>query len=83
MVYLRHMQVERKRYLVAVITLVGTIVGVGIFGVPYAMSKVGVWVALAYFVALGAIQLLQSLFKPLSIRKLPERITFNQDKSLD
>jgi len=43
-------------------TLIGTIIGVGIFGVPYAISRVGVVVALIYFVVLGGIQLLQSLF---------------------
>jgi tyrosine-specific transport protein len=51
-----------KNYYLAVATLVGTIVGVGIFGVPYAMSQVGLVIVLFYFVILGGIQLLQSLF---------------------
>ncbi|MFH1047188.1 MAG: aromatic amino acid transport family protein [Patescibacteria group bacterium] len=51
-----------NNFWLAVATLVGTIIGVGIFGVPYAMSQVGLVLALVYVVALGGIQLLQSLF---------------------
>lgn len=56
------MKRKGNRYRLAVMTLIGTIIGVGIFGVPYAISRVGVVVALIYFVVLGGIQLLQSLF---------------------
>ncbi|MEA3249871.1 MAG: aromatic amino acid transport family protein [Patescibacteria group bacterium] len=53
---------DRKRFVLATAALVGTVVGVGIFGVPYAMSQVGVGLALVFIVVLGAIQILQSLF---------------------
>ncbi|MDD5251966.1 MAG: aromatic amino acid transport family protein [Patescibacteria group bacterium] len=56
------MKRETKEFWVATASLVGTMIGVGIFGVPYAMSRVGVGLALAYFVVLGGIQLLQHLF---------------------
>ncbi len=48
--------------LMAAVTLVGTTIGVGIFGIPYAISQVGIGLALVYFLVLGGIQLLQSLF---------------------
>ncbi len=51
-----------NHFMLAIATLVGTIIGVGIFGVPYAMSQVGLVLALVYVVVLGGIQLLQSLF---------------------
>ncbi|MBU0625442.1 amino acid permease [Patescibacteria group bacterium] len=53
---------KSNNFYLAVATLVGTIIGVGIFGVPYAMSQVGLVLALVYLVVLGGIQLLQSLF---------------------
>lgn len=53
---------ERQRYLFATFTLVGTIIGVGVFGIPYAFSRVGLLVAAGYIVALTAVQLLQHLF---------------------
>lgn len=43
-------------------TIIGTIIGVGVFGVPYAMSQVGLGLALVYVVVLGGIQVMQSLF---------------------
>lgn len=48
--------------MLAIAALVGTVIGVGIFGVPYAMSQVGLGLALLYVVVLGGIQILQSLF---------------------
>lgn len=42
--------------------MVGAIVGVGVFGVPYAVSKVGWGLALAFFLVLTGIQMLQHLF---------------------
>lgn len=56
------MQEDKKRYFLAVSIMVGTIVGVGIFGVPIAIAEVGFVVALLYFVVLTGIQVLQGLF---------------------
>lgn len=56
------MSSETRRYYYAVFTLVGTIIGVGVFGIPYAFSRVGLLVAVAYIVGLTGVQLLQHLF---------------------
>ncbi len=56
------MNSDRKRFALATAALVGTVIGVGIFGIPYAMSRVGLGLALLYVVVLGSIQILQSLF---------------------
>lgn len=53
---------QTRSFWVATATLVGAIVGVGVFGVPYAFSRVGWVMALLYLVALGGIQILQHLF---------------------
>jgi amino acid permease len=52
----------RSSLLVASASMVGAIVGVGVFGVPYAVSKVGWGLALAFFIVLTGIQLFQHLF---------------------
>ncbi|MBI4458241.1 hypothetical protein HY633_04725 [Candidatus Uhrbacteria bacterium] len=56
------MNARIKKLWIAVMTLVGTIIGVGIFAVPYALDRVGVTVGAVYFLLLGGIQLLQHLF---------------------
>ena len=52
----------RKNSLFALATLIGTIVGAGIFGVPYAISKSGIIPGLFYFFILGGVVLLIHLF---------------------
>ena len=42
----------------AIFTLSGTIIGVGLFSLPYITSKVGFWVMLGYFLGLGALVIL-------------------------
>ncbi|MCD6550317.1 hypothetical protein J7K24_02110 [bacterium] len=42
-----------KRFLLALSTLSGTIIGVGLFSLPYITIQVGVFVILAYFLILG------------------------------
>lgn len=49
-----------KRFWHAVAMMVGMIVGVGIFGVPYAITKVGFAVGIFYILFLGAILLLEN-----------------------
>jgi len=53
---------QQRQYIAAVLTLVGTIIGVGVFGVPYALSQVGLLPAVLYIVILGGVQLLQHLY---------------------
>ena len=47
-----------NRLLLATATLIGTIVGVGMFGLPYVASRAGVGVVVAYLVILGAVVIL-------------------------
>jgi len=49
-------------FLLALSTLIGTIIGAGIFGLPYVVSKSGVVPSLFYFVILGGVVLLLHLF---------------------
>lgn len=45
----------------AVATLVGTAIGAGIFGIPYAVSKIGFWPGMIYLLFLGGMVLLLNL----------------------
>ena len=46
----------------AIATLSGTIIGVGLFALPYITLKVGFWIVLGYFLVLGALVILIHLF---------------------
>jgi tyrosine-specific transport protein len=46
----------------AIATLSGTIIGVGLFALPYITLKVGFWVILGYFLVLGGLAVLIHLF---------------------
>lgn len=46
----------------AIATLSGTIIGVGLFALPYVALKVGFWVVLGYFFVLGTLAVLIHLF---------------------
>lgn len=67
---------ETKDHWLAAASLTGTIIGVGIFGVPYAVSVVGVLPALAFFVVLGGIQLLQHLYLAEVAMICPDKLRF-------
>lgn len=47
-----------KKIIYAIATLSGTIIGVGLFSLPYITSKVGIWVILGYFFVLGTLVIL-------------------------
>lgn len=49
-----------KQYLLAIATLIGTIVGAGIFAIPFALSRAGILSGFFYFLTVGAIVLLVS-----------------------
>ncbi len=53
---------REKNFILAGGTLIGTIIGAGIFGLPYVFSRSGVLVALFYFLLLGGLVLLLNLF---------------------
>ncbi|MDP3245085.1 MAG: aromatic amino acid transport family protein [bacterium] len=46
----------------ATVTLIGMIVGVGIFGVPYVAAQAGFWTALFWLLVLGGVNLLMNVF---------------------
>ena len=53
----------------AIATLSGTIIGVGLFALPYVTLKVGFWVILGYFLVLGALVILiHSFFGELALK---------------
>jgi len=51
-----------SKFICAIATLSGTIIGVGIFSLPYVASKVGFWTMAGYFLILGAVVILVHLF---------------------
>lgn len=46
------MSAHNKKFLYAIAALVGTMVGVGIFGLPFAFSKAGFWVGMSFLLGL-------------------------------
>jgi len=52
-----------KNFLFAVSTLIGAIVGLGMFGIPYAAAKAGFFIALIYLFVLGGVTLLLHLMQ--------------------
>lgn len=51
-----------KTFIYAVSVLSGTIIGVGLFGLPYITAKIGFWIMLGYFLVLGFLVILVHLF---------------------
>ena len=51
-----------KNSLLAAGSLIGTIIGAGVFGIPYIVAKSGVLTSLFYFLILGSLVLLLHLF---------------------
>ena len=58
-----------KNFFFAVATLMGTIVGLGMFGIPYTASKAGFFVGVIYLIILGGIM----VFVHLTIGEIVER----------
>jgi len=50
-----------KKFSLALSTLAGTIIGVGLFSLPYITTQVGIFVILGYFLALGFLAILVHL----------------------
>jgi len=55
-------QKERRLFFVAVSTLIGTIIGAGILGIPYVVAQSGFFVGLLHIILLGLIMLLVNLY---------------------
>ncbi len=47
-----------KQFLRAAAVLVGTMVGVGVFGIPLAFAKAGFWIGLLFLIGIGLVTLL-------------------------
>ena len=56
------MQVDKKRFLVAVSILVGTCIGAGVLGIPFVAAQAGFSVALVYIVLIGLMIFLVNLY---------------------
>lgn len=50
-----------KKFFYGVCTLAGTIIGVGLFSLPYIAYQAGIWTMLFYFFALGALTIIVHL----------------------
>ncbi len=57
-----YMELKRKQFLYGISMLVGMIIGVGIFGVPYSIAKAGWLAGLIYFVLVSVILIFTHLF---------------------
>ncbi|MFH1181169.1 MAG: aromatic amino acid transport family protein [bacterium] len=68
------MQKFLKNYVYPIATLSGSIIGVGIFSLPYIASRVGIWAMLVYFLLLGGLVILiHCLFGKVAL-KTPDRL---------
>ena len=52
---------KSKNFLYATAVLVGTMVGVGVFGIPFAFTKAGFWVGFSFLIFIGFITILLNL----------------------
>src|SRR3989304_1086662 len=58
-----------KSSVLAVSTLAGTIIGVGLFSLPYITLRVGLWVILGYFLVIGfLVTLIHVFFAEISLK---------------
>lgn len=75
-----------KNYVYPVATLAGSIIGVGIFSLPYIASKSGIWLTLIYLVVLTAIVVLlnsivgEIALKTPDFKRIPGFIGFHLGK---
>lgn len=56
------MSPQGKSAIYAIATLSGTIIGAGLFALPYVTMHVGIWTILGYFAVLGAVAILIHMF---------------------
>jgi len=60
-----------KNFLYAISILIGTIIGVGVFGIPYVAAQAGFSITLIYLIGLGAVTLCIHLFYAEIVLKTP------------
>ncbi|MAF20621.1 MAG: hypothetical protein CMI55_02985, partial [Parcubacteria group bacterium] len=51
----------KRSFIYALSTLVGSIIGVGLYSLPYITARVGIWVMLFYFLVLSLVSILIGL----------------------
>ncbi len=56
------MSIKNKNFLLALSVLIGTIIGAGIFGIPYVIARSGLIPGFFYFIVLGSLVTLIHLF---------------------
>jgi len=61
-----------KNYIYPIVTISGSIIGVGFFSLPYITMKVGIWIMLAYFLVLGFLVILIHLMYSEVALKTPD-----------
>jgi len=49
---------KNKEFLRATAVLIGTMVGVGVFGIPFAFAKAGFWIGFSFLIGIGLVTLL-------------------------
>ncbi len=67
------MAIKSKNFLLALSVLIGTIIGAGIFGIPYVIERSGIISGLFYFIVLGGAVLLIHLFFGETILRTKEK----------
>jgi tyrosine-specific transport protein len=65
-----------KKFLLALAILIGTIVGAGIFGIPYTIAKSGIGPGFFYFLILGVLVLFLHLFFGEIVLRTKEKYRF-------
>lgn len=71
------MQKKLKKNIYAISLLAGTIIGVGLFSLPYIMANVGIFVFLGYFILIGLVVIfVHILFGEVSL-KTPDYLRFS------
>ncbi|MBI4281135.1 hypothetical protein HY628_02980 [Candidatus Uhrbacteria bacterium] len=65
-----------RRQMRALATLVGTIIGAGIFGVPFVISRAGLAAGIMYFVLLGLVTTILHWYYGQIVLAIPERHRF-------
>lgn len=77
-----------KKYIYPIVTISGSIIGVGFFSLPYITMKVGIWIMLAYFLILGFLVVLIHLMygeialKTPDFKRFPGFVSFHLGKWL-
>ncbi len=62
-----------KSFIKSIALLMGTMVGVGVFGIPFAFSKSGFWIGFSFLIFVGVVTLIMSLLYGEIVLRTTER----------